>query len=280
MDHGKAVLGYAASVFAAIFFAMGPSTGFADDERLLPAVDGINAKFDGLGSVGETNTFGAAGAVTIPISHRYGFQLDGVALSTDPDRLRRFESYSAGPHLFWRDPSLGMLGFYGDFTYLDIGTGKTVYSGGIEAAGYFGNVTVDGHLGLLGGDLDGDLYGTLRASFYPMDNLQTYFAYSHFVEKDALALGGEWMFESTGKLALSSHGSLAVIEGGDFAAQIGLRVYFNKTDKPLIKRHREDDPPIWAMTNGGQNIARIASAISIKYCVQGPLCNPDLCVCS
>lgn len=52
--------------------------------------------------------FKAKGSVTVPIAYRYGFQADGV-LGTVQD-----EFYGhGGAHLFWRDPSFGLLGTYG-----------------------------------------------------------------------------------------------------------------------------------------------------------------------
>jgi hypothetical protein len=57
-----------------------------------------------------------------------------------------------------------------------------------------------------------------------------------------LTLGGEYGFGLGGgrMAALFAEGALG--EGGVYSALAGLRIYFGQHDKPLIDRHRQDDP--------------------------------------
>src|SRR5262249_35117626 len=73
----------------------------------LPAVDGINGKIAGFGG-GANGFYGANGSLALPIARQLGAQIDGGVGSLDSSGW----SHGAG-HLFWRDPSIGLLGAYG-----------------------------------------------------------------------------------------------------------------------------------------------------------------------
>ena len=72
----------------------------------LPAVDGINAKIDGYGGdANHSNGFyGANGSLSVPLAQQWGLQLDGGVGSQGA-----IGSYAGAGHLFWRDPSIGLL---------------------------------------------------------------------------------------------------------------------------------------------------------------------------
>jgi hypothetical protein len=63
--------------------------------------------------------------------------------------------------------------------------------------------------------------------------------------RNALSLGAEFGFAAgSGTMpALFAMGSR--LEDGAAALVIGVRLYLGQRDKPLIRRHREDDPPNW-----------------------------------
>jgi hypothetical protein len=73
----------------------------------LPAVDGINGKIAGFGGGADhTNGFyGTTGSLTVPLAQQWGAQIDGGVGSLDGSGWSR----GAG-HLFWRDPSIGLVG--------------------------------------------------------------------------------------------------------------------------------------------------------------------------
>jgi hypothetical protein len=73
----------------------------------MPAVDGINAKIDGYGggANGSNGFYGTSGSLSVPLGQQWGLQLDG-----DVGSDRGIGYYSGAGHLFWRDPSIGLLG--------------------------------------------------------------------------------------------------------------------------------------------------------------------------
>ncbi len=85
----------------------------APSDLPLPAVSGVNGKFavfgGGLDSGGnDGEMIGGQGSLSVPISQRFGFQGDAFGFVAADD----YVAGGAG-HLFWRDPSIGLLGVYG-----------------------------------------------------------------------------------------------------------------------------------------------------------------------
>src|SRR5690242_8273520 len=114
----------------------------------LPAVDGINWKFDGFGgSLADHGLYAGRGAVTIPLGSQWGVQIDGAAGSFDD----RFFGAVAG-HLFTRDPSRGLIGLYASHTYLDNYGGVRVSQVAGEAEAYLGRWTLQGIAGVEAGN--------------------------------------------------------------------------------------------------------------------------------
>src|SRR5262249_58830960 len=81
--------------------------------QALPAVDGFNAKIDGYGGGGNhiSSLYGADGSLSIPLAQQWGLQIDGSVGSLNSSGTSR----GAG-HVFWRDPSVGLLGAYGSYS--------------------------------------------------------------------------------------------------------------------------------------------------------------------
>lgn len=110
----------------------------------LPAVDGFNWNFDALaGSIAHLGIVGGAAAFTIPVGRQNGFQLDLHGGSLDGDGYG-----TAAGHLFWRDPNVGLLGFYGSFTRWNRYGGADVTQLSGEFEGYFGRWTLQGIAGV------------------------------------------------------------------------------------------------------------------------------------
>jgi hypothetical protein len=220
----------------------------------LPAVDGINYKFDVLGgSLAEHGFGGVRGAVSIPLDFRYGLQIDGVASGYRGDFLG-----AIGAHLFWRDPAIGLLGIYASHTHWSKFGG--VYSNRIalEAESYQGPWTFSAVLGVEDGNSTSRLSGTtlttysvgsrfydiVDISYYMNENARVSLGHRYLGGKHALALGAEWA-RPIAPRALGSFFLEGRIGESDYKSiWAGLRVYFGNSDKPLIRRHREDDPRI------------------------------------
>src|SRR5437016_669004 len=77
-----------------------------------PAVDGFNGKWEALGgSINRRSLYGSRGAVSIPLATQWGLQIDGAVGS-----LQNRAFGSVAPHLFWRNPSQGLVGLYASHT--------------------------------------------------------------------------------------------------------------------------------------------------------------------
>jgi hypothetical protein len=86
----------------------------------MPAVDGINAKIDGYGggSNHSNGFYGTNGSLSVPLAQQWGLQLDGGVGSDNG-----IGAYGGAGHLFWRDPSIGLLVRMG---LIRIGTVRTL----------------------------------------------------------------------------------------------------------------------------------------------------------
>jgi hypothetical protein len=231
----------------------------------LPAVDGVNWKFDGLGgSLGHRSLYGAQGAVTIPVGAQYGIQIDGTAGAFD----ERFFGAIAG-HFFWRDPSRGLLGLYGSFTHWDQFGGVRVGQIAGEGEAYFGPFTVQGLAGVEFGnsasqitsvtsglttttitdtyDIHTRFFDKVNLAYYLNDNLKVFVGHRYLGGKNALALGGELAWRVNGPLMASAFIEGRIGENNFDGVWGGLRFYWGQQDKPLIARHRQNDPPIYLL---------------------------------
>jgi hypothetical protein len=128
----------------------------------------------------------------------------------------------------------------------------------------------------------------VRSRFFDQVNLKYnftpdwdgYVGHRYLGGKNALALGTE--------LALPlGHGMMGAlfVEGrigqGDFhGVWGGLKMYFGQRDKPLIARHRQDDPPIWdtlfsLLNNHSTSGSASSSSASSRFCGPGQFIGPS-----
>ena len=223
----------------------------------LPAVSAANWKVAGFASQlsfedSEVTAYGAAAAFSVPISHSWGAQFDGVFGSADGS-----EFYGIAGHLFWRDPAKGLVGLYGSYLGWDadgtipapieddIGvadvTGADVGKIGVEAEAYLGNASVEGRLVYQFGDRNG-VAGNVTLAYYLHENFRVDGGYRYLEGLGHQGtLGAEWA--PKGHMSLFVDGAV----GEDDYARVtgGLKVYFSDdTSKSLMRRHREDDPDI------------------------------------
>ncbi len=137
------------------------------------AVDGLNFELSVLGGSLQRNVLGSASnvmfttSVATPIpyfSESFGAQVDlGVGIY-DGD----FTSAAAGLHLFWRDPSVGAIGIYGDWGYVDPEHAGRVAG---EFAFYDGQWSLDILAGIqFGQHVFTDFVDEVDLSYYATDN--------------------------------------------------------------------------------------------------------------
>jgi len=247
--------------FAADIYTKAPAATMVPVQ---PAVDGLNWKFGGLGGTFADRTIGGAqGSLSIPLSGQWGLQWDG-ALGTFDSRFFG----AGGAHLFWRDPSRGLLGVYASHTHWQEFGGIHVTQVGGEAEAYFGPVTLQGVAGVEFGNSQTGITGTsttatsvttffdtydvktrffdkINLAYYLTDNTKVFVGHRYLGGKHALALGGEAAIPTAGSTMLAAFVEGRVGENDFHGVWGGLKVYWGQKPKSLIQRHRQDDPVNW-----------------------------------
>jgi hypothetical protein len=227
----------------------------ADHYSALPAVSGVNGKIDIFGGAYEAGGIaGVGGALSIPLGFRFGTQIDGLVASLDDEGL-----VSISDHIFWRDPSHGLLGLYGSLGHYEGFGGVNTYRLAVEGELYRGRTTLRGIVGVEGGDADATVIGGLTFDFevdtrafdkldvvfYPTDNLQLFVGHRYIGGIHAAAAGAEYLWRSDEHMGTSTFIEGRVGEDDSQAVWAGLRFYLGGENKNLMRRHREDDPSLW-----------------------------------
>ena len=251
------------SDFSALAYAQSRRSAPAGVQWLpqpMPAVDGFNAKIDGYGGGANhsSSLYGADGSLSIPLAQQWGLQIDGGVGSFNSSGTAR----GAG-HVFWRDPSVGLLGVYGSYSRWNGNSGVIVprtalniARAGAEGEYYLGRWTVGGVVGyetvrfnipaVVPGvpafSLPDRFFDSVRASYYVTDYFKLSIGHVYTLGRSALSLGGEYGFALGGGRMASLFAQGLVGERGVNGARGGLRIYFGQHDKTLIDRNRQDDP--------------------------------------
>lgn len=221
----------------AVALAMAAGPVAAQDSK--PAVSEMNAKLNIAGGGVETlSVYFVEGSVTTPLGHSFGLQVDALGGVHDGDGMG-----GGAAHLFWRDPELGLVGLYGSGFANTSGINYTAGNIGIEAALYVGQFTVEG---LVGGQFvderDADVFALATLAYYPIDDLRLHGGYRYWFGEHIGTVGFEWQLpgqnDDSINFGLFADARFREDEAGAWG---GLRVYFG-SQKPLIRRHREDDP--------------------------------------
>jgi hypothetical protein len=275
----------------------------------LPAVDGTNIKADAYaGKIVRQHIHGARASITTPFGERFGGQVDvqGGRLGGDP-------FLSLAGHFFWRDPKVGLIGLYASHTaWMTFATAQvTQISGEGElywnrwtlqgiAGVEFGNtisrtfasatstttitpipfgsvITVTDNLSALteGYSVKTRFFDQINLKYYLTDNLQAFIGHRYLGGKHALALGTEWALPMQSRNLGSFFIEARLGEHTFQGAWAGLRIYSGKSDKSLIRRHREDDPIVWdtlfsILNNSTSNFSSSSSSSSTQVCDFGP----------
>jgi hypothetical protein len=250
------------SDFSALGYARSRRSSTAAVSWLPPpmaAVDGFNAKIDGYGGGANhiSSLYGANGSLAFPLAQQWGAQIDGGIGSFNSSGTSR----GAG-HVFWRDPSVGLLGAYGSYSHWNgVGfatiprIGTNISRGALEGEYYAGRWTFGGLLGyetvrvnapVVAGltplSIPNRFFDAIRASYYPTDNFKLSIGHVYTIGRNALDLGAEYGFALGGGRMAALFAQGVIGEGSNRAVLGGLRVYFGQHDKTLIERNRQDDP--------------------------------------
>ncbi len=199
--------------------------------------------------------------MSLPLGHSFGLQIDGLL------GLRDGEFAGGGAaHLFWRRPDQGLIGAYGslfrhgaqDVTRSRLGLEGELYLGRVTLVGLAGYEHTSGPNGLAGvipgfnvfnTGSESRFFGLANFNYYATDNWKFTVGYRYTSGISVGALGTEYLFQSGSGNAVALFLEGRVGENKYAAAWGGLRVYFGAKDKPLIRRHREDDRPTGCRRN-------------------------------
>jgi hypothetical protein len=242
-----------------------------------PAVDGVNSKVEPFGGRLANRTIaGSQGALSVPLSGPFGIQIDGAVGRFDQ---RGFANIAG--HFFWRNPGQGLLGIYSSYTFWDQFGGANVGQLAVEGEYYAGRWTLQGIAGVESGnaasntftnttivppgggpvfpagvitttsftsiyDVRTRFFDQINVKYYLTDDWVAYAGHRYLGGKNALALGSEFAFPFANRFKASAFVEARVGEGEFRGVWGGLKFYFGAKDKPLIARHRQDDPNIWS----------------------------------
>lgn len=216
-----------------------------------PAVSGINGKIEAtynwydVDNVDEDiDMWSGAGAISIPLGHSFGLQIDGGIgrYSAGDDSAT---GYGVAGHLFWRNPDTALVGLYGDYqriSDLDASTWRL----GVEAELYFDRISLEGFAGAEQVSIDSDdetyFSGEALAALYVTDNFRIEGGVGHRFEEVYGTIGAEAMLPF-GDNNVSLFTNAAFSEDAT-SVRGGVRIYFGEAGKSLKARHRQDDPKI------------------------------------
>ncbi|MEM9355860.1 MAG: hypothetical protein AAGB04_06585 [Pseudomonadota bacterium] len=229
-----------ASQMSAVAQEPSPPTGQA--LHSLPAVDGLNVKLSAAEALDDIQARGLGGSLTLPIGHALGLQIDAATAEVETDSFGDVGVHGVGLHFFWRDPARGMIGFYGHAIHADIADGVDIREAAAEAALYLDRFTLGGLAGLVSGDVNSQFSGNLKIDYYPTDDIMITVGHGYGLGQHQFRYGAEWAFTSQGGVAPSLFLDGMADGDGEAVVLAGARVYWGQSDKPLIRRHREDDP--------------------------------------
>lgn len=212
-----------------------------------PAVSGPNGKIAVIGGVHDEDDVksdslvGLTGSYTLPLGYNYGVQIDGLAGLVGDDFTG-----GVGGHLFWRDPTVGLLGVAAGYSFIDRDNGVKNSDAAIFAAEgelYLDRFTISALAGVaFGKNTNDDFFGSVELAWYLSDDFVMAGGLTHDGAHD---VSGHVEFEfqpgmqGLPGLSLFARGEVG---GNDFAqVLVGIRYYFGDP-KSLIDRHRRDDP--------------------------------------
>ena len=206
-----------------------------------PAVSQTNATVITKGGVVDDDEFfGVGGKAAFPLGESLGAQIDAAG-GTD-------EYYGIGGHLFWRDPSAGMLGILGTVESWDSVDMQRV---GAEGEVYFDSITLGGIAGYQTGDVDEGGYGRIDLKFYATPDFLLKAGGEFTPEMNLGRVGVEWRpgFNALPGLSIFADGELG--EDDSDSIMLGITYHFGKKGSSLMHRDRREDPS-FALFNLGQ----------------------------
>ena len=239
----------------------------------LPAVSGPNGKLQigtgwaDINSFSNDAEFRGGAAFSFPVGDMFGIQGDLTAVDVFKNSV-----VSGAVHAFTRDPNSYLLGVYGGYAGVDHGN---FWYAGPEVELYLNNISIEAVAGFM--DVNGsglsnknDFYAVGDLALYATDNLRLSVGASTVAGFDTGRVGLEWFMADTVNLPVSFTLDGRVGEDGFGSVMAGLNLYFGGEDKSLIRRHREDDPPLQFLEVFGAFLAQ-----GVPTCPEGLFWDPE-----
>jgi hypothetical protein len=230
-------------VMTALFLAAGSSAlraqEVASPDRAqddLPAVDRFNFTLSGLaGSQGGWSNDMVLGTFAIPMFHSFGLQFDMGVGKYDS----AYQSEAGAFHVFWRNPSRGMVGFYGDWAYVNPEHAGRV---GFEGAYYFDRVTVDVLVGVhFGQHVYTRGFDEIDVAYYFTDNLKGSIGHRNTTRGDVANIGFEYVPARAPNWSIFGEAEFG--EDDNHSAFAGLRYEFGPPPPSLLAGDRQAQVP-------------------------------------
>ena len=95
-------------------------------------------------------------------------------------------------------------------------------------------------------DIKTRFFDQVDLAYYPIDNWKAYVGHRYLGGLNAAAFGTEAALPIGHGLMASAFVEGRVGEQDFHGIWGGVKLYFGQSDKPLIARHRRDDPPVWS----------------------------------
>ena len=199
-----------------------------------PAVSALNGKVSVQGGdVNGTNARSIDGVLSAPLGQSFGAQLD---LSSGHFLNDSYRGY--GGHLFWRDPSVGLVGVTSAHQRLgNVSTRRN----GLEGEAYVGRFTLGMRAGQQTSESKTGGFVGAGMRWYPSDNLAVNLGMDDAPGLRTVGAGLEWQPTSFGLPGLSVFLRGNAANNDNHSATVGVRYYFG-APKSLMQRHRTDDP--------------------------------------
>lgn len=197
------------------------------------AVSGINFTASiQAGSVGGNSNHMLVGSFTTPLWSAFGTQVD-LAIGQYKDD---YTSAAGGLHIFWRDPTVGMFGIYGDYGYINPEHSGRV---GFEGSVYNGRYTLDFLAGArFGQHVYTKAFDEIDLSYYFTDNFRG--SIGHRGTSRGNVANVNFEFANPDYAGWSLYGDAEVGEDDYTAAHIGVRFAFGSgSNASLIERDRQ-----------------------------------------
>lgn len=217
-----------------------------DLDLTLPAVSDINGKIEFYGGFTNPGAFGGriAGSLSLPVGDRFGLQFDGAVAGSSAGML-----WGGAIHAFTRDPSQYLLGVTGAVVRGPAGWLGVI---GPEAELYHDQISIEAWAGVAGLNYDdpmlADLMGVFAiadVAYYVTDDWRLTVGGSYLLGEAGLHLGTEYLLRDYLDMPVSLTADFRATHTGAYSIMGGIKGYFGGDDsnKSLIRRHREDDPP-------------------------------------